>query len=540
VGRFGRGFLVVLLVLVLTLLVGCGQEEVTEEEQQGEGTKSEKVVFTYLEGQVIGTIDPAKHVDESSLHAVINLYDPLLFPKIEEGSMEPGPHVARDWEVSPDGKTYTFYLRDDIKFHNGDLLTAEDVKFSMDRNLALKKGFSWLWQGVVKETEVIDEHTVAFHLEQPYAPFLSTLIQLFIVNKDEVLAQKQDGEFGEFGDYGQAYLENNEVGSGPYKMKSWNRGSEFVFEKFEDYWKGWEPGQIDEVHYKIVLEEATKKTMLKSGEADMADQWMSIESFEELEKTPGVVVDKAPSVQLFHLPIHTQKPPTDNIHVRRAIAWAFDYETANEIMGGVQAQGPVPNLAWGHKDDVFVFHRDLDKARQELAESGYKPGEIKLQYVYASSVPVERKIGLLLKSNLEEIGIEVEIIPEPWARMTEMAASKETTPHFMAIYDTLKYPHADSHTYGLYHPDSHGSYRSTAWLDVPEITQTLEAARRAVDPAEQLELYKKVQELVVEQVPSIYVTNPMHRIAYRDYVEGYTFVGLLGYDLWFPSFRINK
>jgi len=528
--RLLKGLLVAALMTALVVPLGCS----------GPAPVSDTIVFTYLEGQVIGTIDPAKHVDESSLHAVLNLYDPLLFPKISEGSMEPGPHVAESWDISSDGKTYTFYLRDDIQFHNGDFLTAEDVAFTMERNLALKKGFSWLWQGVVEKTEVINEHTVAFHLARPYAPFISTMLQLFIVNKDQVMANVAEGDFGEFGDYGQAYLETEEVGSGPYMKQEWNRGTEFVFTRFDDYWKGWRPGQIHEVHYKIVLEEATKKTMIKSGEADMVDQWMAVESFNELENTAGIIVDKAPSVQLLHFPIHTRKAPTDNIHVRRAICWAFDYETANEMAGGIQAQGPVPIQAWGHNGDVFVFHQDLDKAREELDLSGYEPGEVKLTYVYANSVPVERTIGLLLKSNLEEIGIELEIIGEPWARMTEMAASMEATPHLMGIFDTLKYPHPDSHTYGLYHPSSHGSYRSTAWLNVPEITQKLEAARRAVNLDEQIALYQEVQELIVDEAPSLYISNPFHRIAYRDHVKGYTFVGLLGYDLWFPSLIIEQ
>jgi len=538
-----NGFKSVALVLLAALLVfsGCAPKPEATGPEPKEKAGYEKVVMTHIEGQAINTIDPALCPgDEASLIAIVNLYDGLLFPKMFEGSMEPGPHVARDWEISPDGKTYTFYLRDDITFHDGSPLTAEDVKFSMDRILELNKGFAWLWQGIVKETEVLGEHEVAFHLEKPHAPFLSTMMLFFIVNKDEVLANKEDGEFGEFGDYGQAYLENNEAGSGPYKIREWERGAQLIFEKFEDYWQGWEPGQPDEVHFKIVREEATRKILLKSNEADIVDQWLTSESFDELERSPGVVVDKQPSMQLFHIHMHTQKPPTDNIDVRRAIAWAFDYKTACEIMGGIQAQGPVPNNAWGHNDDVFVFHQDLDKAKEEFAKSGYKPGELKITYASNVSVPRQQKIGLLLKNNLKEIGIDVEIVPETWARLMELAANKEECPHLMAVFDTLKYPHPDSHTFGLYHPSVHGSYRSASWLDVPEIAQLLEDARTTVDMNEQLEKYKKVQDLIVAQVPSIYVANPMHRLARRDHVKGYTYVGLLGFDHWFKSLRIEK
>lgn len=502
----------------------------------------EPIVMTYLEGQVIGTIDPAKHTDESSLHAVLNQYDPLLYPKDYEGSMEPGPHIATHWDVSEDGTVYTFYIRRGVKFHDGTELTAEDVKFSFDRMMAIARGYSWLWEGVVREVEVLDDYTVAFHLYQPYAPFLSTLIQLFIVNKDQVMANLEPGEFGEFGDYGQKYLEDNVAGSGPYMKERWVRGSEYVFVRFPDYWRGWRPGQVDRVHYKIVLEEAVRKTMIRSGEADMIDQWASVETFNDLKRTPGIIVDEQPSAQLFHLPMNMQKAPTDNIHVRRALAYAFDYETALQYIfdGAVQALGPVPVLAYGHNLDVPAQVFNLNKAREELALAGYKPGELTIDFVYTASVPLQEKVGLMWQASLAEIGVNLNIRPEPWGRITELSTSVETTPHILNVYDTLKYPHADSHTYGLYHPSAHGSYRSTSWMDIPEITETLEEARRAPTEAEQLELYGKAQMMIVDQVPSVYVANPVHRIAYRDHVKGYRYVGLLGFDVAFYNFTIEK
>ncbi|MBO8142562.1 MAG: ABC transporter substrate-binding protein [Firmicutes bacterium] len=500
------------------------------------------VVMTYLEGQVITTIDPAKHTDESSLHIVLNQYDPLLYPKDAEGSMEPGPHIATDWTVSDDGLTYTFNIRRGVKFHDGTELTAEDVKFSFDRMMAIGRGYSWLWEGVVREVEVRDDHTVAFHLHQPYAPFLSTLIQLFIVNKDLVMANLQAGEFGEYGDYGQKFLEENVAGSGPYMKERWSRGSEYVMVRFDDYWRGWQPGQVERVHYKIVLEEAVRKTMLRAGEADMIDQWASVETFNDLKRTPGVIVDEQPSAQLFHLPLNTQKAPTDNLHVRKALAYAFDYETALKYIfpGAVQARGPVPVLAYGHNPDVPVFTFDLEKAREHLALAGYEPGELTIDFVYSASVPMQEKVGLMWQAHLAEIGINLNIRPEPWGRVTELSTSVDTTPHVLNIFDTLKYPHADSHTFGMYHPSAHGSYRATAWLDVPEITETLEAARRAVTEEEQLELYGEAQRLIVEQVPSVFVANPVHRIAFRDHVKGYRYVGLLGFDVAFYNFTIEQ
>ena len=180
------------LVLALALANGSTGRAVAQ---------SPDVAMTYIEGQVVTTIDPAKHTDESSHHAVINMYDPLLYPKVNEGSMEPGPHVAASWRISDGSRTYTFQLRKGIKFHDGRELTADDVVFSYQRMVALKKGFSWLWQGVLTTEQVraTASHTVVFQLSQPYAPFLATLTQLFIVNKEQVLANKKPGAHGASG-----------------------------------------------------------------------------------------------------------------------------------------------------------------------------------------------------------------------------------------------------------------------------------------------------------------------------------------------------
>ncbi len=503
-----------------------------------------EVPFTYIEQQIVTAIDPQAAVDESSLHAAINLYDPLLYPNVEQNTMSPRPHVAESWTVSADGKGYTFRIRRGIKFHTGRELTAEDVAWSMDRLLRIKKGFFWVFAPVVDPggTKVIDRFTVRFDLKEAYAPLLGALELFSIMDKDLIMANLKPGPYGEFGDYGAALLETKDAGSGPYRMERWERATEMVLTAFPDYWRGWKPGQITRVSYKIVLEEATVKTLLRSGEADMINQWLSPPSFLELKQTPGIVVREDPSVQLFHLEMNTKKAPLDNVKVRQAIAHAFDYDKALQqiFIGATKAKGPVPVRVPGWNPAVPVYTHNVTKAKQLLAEAGYKPGDLKLEYVWVASVPLERLIGLLLQSNLEEIGIKLDIVGEVWARVVERATKAESTPQLTAVFDTLKYPHIDSHTYGLYHPSCWGSFRCMSYYENPEVTKVLEAARRAVDPKEQLRLYQESQGLIARDAPSIYVANPLHRIAFRNYVKGYRYVGLLGFDVAFYDFTIAK
>jgi peptide/nickel transport system substrate-binding protein len=507
-------------------------------------SQPKEVAFTYIEQQIVTAIDPQAAVDESSLHAAINLYDPLVYPNVAQGTMSPRPHVAESWTVSSDGTRYTFKIRRGIKFHSGRELTADDVAWSMDRQLQIKRGFFWVFAPVLGpgSAKVIDRYTVQFDLKDAYAPFIGALELFFILDKDLIMANLKPGPFGDLGDYGAALLETKDAGSGPYRMERWERATELVLTAFPDYWRGWKPSQITKVSYKIVLEEATVKTLLRSGQADMVNQWLSPPSFVELKQSPGIVLREDPSVQLFHLELNTKKPPLDNVKVRQAVAYAFDYDKAIQqiFIGATKAKGPVPVRVPGWNPQVPVYGRSVSKAKQLLAEAGYKLGDLTLEYVWVSSVPLERLIGLLLQSNLEELGVKLEITGELWSRVVERAAKAETTPHITAIFDTLKYPHIDSHTYGMYHPSCWGTFRCMSFYENASTTKVLEAARKAVDPKEQMRLYEEAQVMIARDAPSVYIANPLHRIAFRDYVKGYRYVGLLGFDVAFYDFTITR
>ncbi|MGQ9625683.1 MAG: ABC transporter substrate-binding protein [Anaerolineae bacterium] len=530
-----KPFLNLALTFVLMLLMCAGAANAAPPMQE------EGLSMIYATQQTTITLDPAVHVDETECLHIMNTYDPLVWPV--KGAA-PKPHLAESWDVSEDGLTYTFHLRRGVKFHDGSELTAEDVAFSMDRMRTIKKGFSWLWQDIldVGDTEVIDDYTVAFHLNKAYSPFIATLVQFFVVNKDLVMANIKEGDFGDFGDYGMAYLSTHDAGSGPYYVEVAEPGIKTVFRKFDDYWGGWEEGQVEKATFLIVSELATQKLMLQRGEVDFIEQWHTPETFEELKASPGIVVEEDPNVQLFFVSMNNKKPPLDNVHVRKAISYAFDYETAAKVIfkGGAQAQGPVPNLLPGHKDDVFVYTRNMEKAKEELGKSGINPADYKLNYVYVSGLESEEKIGLLLQSNLKELGFEMEMQPEPWARMVELASKPDTSPHFMAIFHTAKYPSPDGHTYLMFHPNAWGTYMSVSWYENPKVTKLCEEARLAITTEEQFKLYGEAQEIVVEDAAALFIVNPLHRMAHRDRVTGYTFLGVLGYDLTWYTLRIVK
>lgn len=513
-----------------------------EEEAPAKESMADEGTITYVTTQTTATLDPALHTDETESVMVINAYDSLLIPD-DEGN--PTPNIATEWDVSDDGTVYTFKLRDDITFHDGSGLMADDVVYSMNRMLSIQKGYSWLWSDILEpgNTTAVDDYTVEFKLNKAYSPFLATLVQLFIVNKDVLVENQADGDYGEFGDYGQEFLTREDAGSGAYVITHYEPGTLITFEAFDDYWKGWDaPNHVQKVQFRLIGEHATEKLMLEQGEADIVEQWLDPQLFEDLKKAEGVVVQEDPSAQLFFLTLNTAKAPLDDVHVRRAISYAFDYETAaNQIMGGAtQARGPVPRLMPGHNEDVMVYEQDMEKAKEELAQSEYAGQDLKITYVYVSTLESERKIGLLLKDNLSELGIDVEIQGEQWARITDMVTDPETSPHMVAIFHTAKYPSPDSHTFAMFHPSAHGTYMSASWYQNPEVSELLQEARLATTQEEAMELYKQAQETVTEEAAALFITNSVHRIAYRDRVEGYNYVPILGWDLYWYNLRVKS
>jgi peptide/nickel transport system substrate-binding protein len=218
--------------------------------------------------------DPAVGSDYSSSSTFVNLYDSLVYPTLE-GDVK--PHLAEVWESSDDGLIWTFYLRKGINFHDGTELTAEDVKFSMDRLLTIGEGYGYLFLGRVESVEVVDAYTIRFTLAQSFGPFLTNLVRLYVLNKDLVMANLEDGPYSEYGDYGKKFLLTNDAGSGAYFIKEFPLEEYVLMEKYPDYW-GYNytgmtnPNMPDQIQFIATTEAMTVRTMMANQELEISDQ----------------------------------------------------------------------------------------------------------------------------------------------------------------------------------------------------------------------------------------------------------------------------
>lgn len=462
-------------------------------------------------------IDPAQGMHDRTSRTIINqVYEPLVFPDTQGN---PLPHLAESWEISSDALVWTFHIRPGVKFHSGNELTAEDVKFSMDRLLTIGMGNAYLFSGCIKETEAIDKYTVAFHMQKPFGPFLSTLFLFPIVDKELVIANIKDtGKYGDMGDYGMEFLLKNGAGSGPYKIKEYSPGIFFLLEKNPNYWLDMDPYAPDEFKIILTTEAVAIRTMMARRELEITDNYQTTESLEALSKIENVKVASFNMSDVYYLEMHTRKPPTDDIHFRKAMAYAFDYEEAVKLFpGGSLAKGPTSANLPGTDPSIFYYHRDLDKARAELKKSKYygQLDKYPLELHCASEILVEEKVGMLFMSNMAEIGITINVKNLPWLSMLEESANIETSPNMYSIISPAPYPEAGGHLEQSYHSSTASSPIQNEWILDPLFDKMVGDSLKTVNKTDRFLKYREISKYIIDLCPDIFVAEIPQRYAYQ-------------------------
>jgi peptide/nickel transport system substrate-binding protein len=498
-------------------------------------------VMAFNEWPVI-QLDPALAADFFDCYALFNLYDALTYPT-PDGDVK--PHLATEYS-SEDGKDWIFKLQKGVKFHDGSELTAEDVVFSIERIKTINQGYSGFFK-TITGAEVIDPYTVLIKQAEPNVILPNQLALLAILNKDLVMKNaKPEGNYGEFGDYGSTWLQSHDAGSGPYYLTSYKINEGAVIERFKDYWMGWENWSeksvpIEKGIMRENMDAAALKTMLANHQLDFSDTTESDEWYESAAKIPGVEVIEMPMGILYINWINTQRPPTDDIHFRKAILWAFDYGAlTNSVRGAKQMEGPMPSIMVGHDPDVFQFHQDIDKAKEELALSKYAGQNTEIEVWYTSGIPIEEKFALLLQQNLEPLGIDVKVKAVQWPQFAEAVTKPETTPHVSCFWFTSSYPSADFFLSFMYHPSVTGGVYAGHWYSDEELGKMIDESRATLEKTARLDLYKKIQTRIMEDSLAFYTVEVPAIHAKSTYIVGpkESYVGI-GPEINLRNFQID-
>lgn len=317
------------------------------------------------------TMDPANHRARTTEIILRDMYDGLV---VRDSSMEVVPQIAESWEQL-DTVTYDFILKKGIKFHNGDLLTAEDIKFTFDRIISegaiggqTSPRKSLL--GSLKETKIIDTYKIRFILENPWPVFPAFLPWQEIVSKKFTESVGAEG------------MGTKVNGTGPFKLVEWIRGNRIVMERFDDYYGGSsmiEPvgkAKVKRVIWKIIPENASRVAALLSGEVDIINE-VPTHSIKQIERNSNTKIMTVNGTRSNFLALNNTRPPFNNVKVRKAMCHAINIDLIIEkILNGnaTRINSILSPDAFGHNPNLMAYEYDPAKAKKLLAEAGYPEG----------------------------------------------------------------------------------------------------------------------------------------------------------------------
>ncbi len=439
-------------------------------------------------GADIDTMDPAFYRGNEEYNIDMALYSKLL--RFAPGSTDLVLDAAESVELSDDGTVVEFRLREGIQFHHGyGEMTAEDVKFSFERiaDPDTDSPYRSEWSALV-EVEVIDRYSGRIVLDDVYAPLLSSSIPFTtgsIVSK------------AAFEDLGEQFA-TRPVGSGPYYWADWQPNQRIVLERFDDYFG--DAPYFKTIEVLPIVDALIAEFSFDVGELTSTE--VSLESVDRYQQDDDVVVNVLDTLRYHWLGFNVSAPPFDDVRVREAVRYAVDVD---EILTG--AYNDVPNRAntilapdiLGHWADAPAYQPDLERARALLAEAGYPDG---LQTVIVTDDgPVHQQSAAIAQQQLRRVGIEAEIriVQNVYETVGQGDSEGMHYASFSAVLDP-------GYWFEWFSCEQIGRWNYWKWCN-EEYDELKDAGARTADPEERAAHYVRMQQLIDEDIPAIWVTN---------------------------------
>jgi peptide/nickel transport system substrate-binding protein len=463
------------------------------------------------------TLDPAASDASYFRYPQRAMYEPLLENAADaSGNVTLKPVLAERWETGADGKSYTFYLRKGVTFTDGSEMNAEAVKWTFDRLLAQKTPVTARVPSL-DSVEALDASTVKFNLKTPFAPFLASMTLPLIQSPTTGKKNEKDG------DWGKAYWDANPVGTGPYKLERWDRGQQFVFARNTEYWGGWDGQHLDRMILKVVKEASTHRQLLETGDAHLSDG-IAFDDLDALGKVPEVLVEPQRQPEILNICLHTQKPPFDNVKVRQAVSYAFDYDA---IVKGVfngrgrQPKGPVMPGTWGEDQTLQPYTRDLEKAKALITEANLPAGTRARIMTISPFGWYQPREAQILQANLKELGIEATIEDKSDAATFFATFQNKETGMDVYMYESIQaLDDPDYELRRMYH-SSGLKLRNGMWFENKQFDDLLDKAMALTDREQRKPIYAEIQQLLHEQAPAIWPASLDYFLTRRKNVQGY-------------------
>ena len=461
------------------------------------------------------TLDPALATDVPSGRAVAYVFDGLT-RFTPDARLEPA--LAERWDVSPDGKVYTFHLRRGVRFHDGTPFVARHVVKSFHRVLdpTTKSTGPWVLYPVagardfadrkaqsIRGLEAPDDSTVRVTLDQPLAIFL----KLLAMPVASIIPDSVGPDFRE-----------HPVGTGPWKFVEWRHDDYLLFAKNPDYFDG--APKMDSLRARIIREPSTAVAEFEVGNVDLLYvPEAETRRWEETDERNATLA-AAPALRLWYVGLNTTRGPLRDVRVRQAINHAIDVGIIlDRLVGGRgrRAAGVIPPVLDGADTTRAPYAHDADRARRLLAQAGF-PNGIDIDLWHSDNESFSR-VAQSIQSYLGEAGIRARLVQREAAAMRAAARNGETD---MVLKDWYAdYPDAENFLYPLLHTTNRGVGGNVSFYSNPEFDRLVDQSRIELDSARRVELYRRADSIAFADAPMAFLFFYNELYAVQPWVRGF-------------------
>jgi peptide/nickel transport system substrate-binding protein len=495
-------------------LAACGG---SKKESAGKPKRGGSITIARIEDSQ--SFDKTNVFQNESIWITEQIMEPLYTVTRDGKSVK--PWLATSYTKSNGGKTYTFTLRDGVKFSTGKPMTAADVKFSIDDARAQSEGWGYL-DAAIKSVEAPNPSTVAIHLKYAWAPFLAD-VALFA---NGIIPKNFNGE-------PRAQFYKHPIGTGPFMWDHRVVGRSVTLKRNPHYWQKGKP-YLDKVTWTFVSSENTRELQLR-GDQIQVDEFPPFNSITKLKDTDGVTMSLFPSTRTDYLLMNEQYPPLADVHVRRAISYAVDRKSIvkSVLFGyGKPANSFLPPQVPFYDQQSPGLQFDIAKAKAELNQSRFQNG-FKVTMLVGAGAQVENAIGQILQNQLKRLGIRVTFKQEDTS--TEFNDISKRKYQLALAYWTMDIADPDELVTFAVDPAGGGAASFYTSYKNPNVIKLSHEAQRETDVAKRRQLYADIQRLAAEDAFMGFLYYSPFRYAYSDKLHGFFVYPLGNYhleDVW--------
>ncbi len=468
--------------------------------------------------------DPALFTTGTTFDASSHtMYNQLV--EFETGTTNVVPGLAEEWEISDDGQSYTFTLREGVEFHSNDQfqpsrpMNADDVIYSFERQ---RGDGSWEYfnsmsmPDLIESIEKVDDRTVRFNLARPEAPFIANLAMDFasIVSKEYADQMEEAGT--------PEALNQRPIGTGPFTFVDYQTDAVIRYARNENYWKDNEP-QVDNLVFAITPDASVRLQRLQAGECHVMP-YPNPADIDAIQSNTDLELLREPGFNVGYFAYNTQQEPFDDPQVRRALNMAIDKQAIIDVIFqgyGEVAKNPLPPSIWGYNDSIEDDPYDPEQARQMLEDAGVEDLSMRIwaMPVQRPYNPNARRMAELMQEDFSEVGVDVEIVSYEWGEYLERSSAVDRDGAVLLGW-TGDNGDPDNFLAVLLGCDAVSNANRAQWCN-EEFDSLIQEAKTIPDQSERAQLYEEAQVIFKEEAPWATIAHSAVFMPVRSEVEGY-------------------